>query len=242
MTGSTYFIAAGVFLGVLVLGLLVRRWIVSRSGEHMTPRMERNLTQFAVVIAVLAGGAVLLAGATPSVKDDILVGVLGSLPRLLLTVAIVIVAVYLGRIIGAITESALRGWSVVMASRTGRIVQVAIVAIGVIIALEQLGVSTELIVLVITATIAALALAAALSLGLGSVPVAKQVAAGRHVTERFEIGAVVEGATFKGEITDIGLTSTRIRTDTGGTIDVPNAVFLEGPVMVHHGNNHQTPE
>jgi len=56
------------------------------------------------------------------------------------------------------------------------------------------------------------------------------------------VGSVVEGAAFKGEIADIGLTSTRIRTDDGEMLDVPNAVFLDGPVTVHRDGPTLEPE
>lgn len=232
MNTTTYLQAAGIFVVVLVLALVVVRWATRRSGGHVSRDMGRSLTQLALLLAIVATGAFLLVAATPEARGQVLVGVLGSLPHLLLAIAIVVVSVFIGRMAGAITESALRGWSAAMSTRLGRIVRVGIIVLGTIIALEQIGVSTELIVLVITSAVAALALAAALSLGLGTAPIAKQVATGRHIGERYDIGTQVESDLFAGTIAEIGMTSVRLVDADGSSTDVPNVLFLETPVRV----------
>ena len=231
---NDYVIAVIVAVAVFLGGLIVR-WLVSRrGGDLLGEESRRSMTQFAGVLGVLAGLGWLLIRTNPGTADTLVVSLLRSVPSVLMAVLIVIVAVMLGRAIGTLTSRALRSVSSVLAARIGRAVRLAIVGVGVLIALEQIGVSTELLIIVVTAVVAAASLATALAVGLGSVPLAKNVAAGRHVLNRFEVGQVVSGESFQGKIVDVGLSSVSL--DTGaGTLEVPHLLFLEQVVQVSDG-------
>ena len=104
--------------------------------------------------------------------------------------------------------------------------------VGIIIALQQIGISTDIILLLVGALAFGTALAGGLAIGLGAVPVARQVAAGRHIQNRYEEGQMVRVGMVEGRITDIGMASTRIEAMDGGTVAVPNDQFLEEPVTI----------
>jgi small conductance mechanosensitive channel len=153
-------------------------------------------------------------------------------PVLLVAVIVVILARALGRILGLFVETALRGMSPVIASR-GRIgVSSLIFGIGVIIALQQLGISADIILILVAAVAFGTALALALAVGLGAVPLARQVAAGRHVKDAFEPGQMVRVGDVDGRISAIGLASTQIEAMDGGAVEVPNDEFLAGTVQI----------
>ena len=76
------------------------------------------------------------------------------------------------------------------------------------------------------------ALALALGAGLGSVPLAKQVAAGRHVASRYNPGERVRVGDAEGPIAEIGLATTRIQVAEGRFVDVPNVEFIDRAIEV----------
>ncbi len=227
-----YLVAVLIALGVLLVGFTIRWYIAKKGGDLLGPTWKRSVTGFVVLTAVLAGLASIAVALNPSTTDTLVVSVVKSLPGLLLAGIIVALSVLLARIVSAITVRALRAWSAVVAQRVARLVRVAIVAAGSIIALEQLGVSTDLLIIVITAIVAALALATALAMGLGSVPLARQVAAGRHVSDRFRVGQTISTDGYSGVIAELGLSSVKLETETDRHIEVPNLTFLEQPVEV----------
>ena len=63
-------------------------------------------------------------------------------------------------------------------------------------------------------------------------PVARQVAAGRHIQNQYEAGQMVRVGIIEGRIVDIGMAATRVEGMDGGVIAIPNEQFLEGPVTV----------
>lgn len=228
---NDYVMAVLIAAGVFAAGLIVQWVAVRRGGELIEARSRRSLTRFAGVIALLAGLGWLLIRANPGTADSLVVSLLRSAPKLLLAAFIIVVSIVLGRLVGTVVARTLRSWSSVYASRIGRLVRLVIVSVGVIIALEQIGVSTELLIIVVAAVMLAASLSIALAAGLGSVPLAKNVAAGRHVATRFAVGQRVEGASFAGEIIEIGLSSVSLATEDGRT-EVPHLLLLEHPVQV----------
>ncbi len=76
------------------------------------------------------------------------------------------------------------------------------------------------------------AIAVALSVGIGSVPLARQVASGRHVAARYNPGDRVRIGDVEGELLEIGLVSSRIGVGGGRAVDVPNAEFIEVAISV----------
>jgi len=111
-----------------------------------------------------------------------------------------------------------------------------ILGIGVIIALQQIGISTDIILVLVAAVAFGTALALALAAGLGSVPIARQVSAGRHVHRRYEPGDKVRIGDVEGSVTEIGLSTTRIQVSDHRSMDVPNAEFLGAAVTVETGS------
>lgn len=222
---------------VLLVGLLVRFYVTRKGGELVSAESRRSLTGFVLLTTLVVGLASLVVALNPDTTDTLVVGVVRSIPSLLLAGVIVLVSVLLGRIAAALLKRGLNSWSSVLAVRLARFVKVAIITTGAIIALDQLGVSTDLLIILVTAIVAAIALAAALGFGLGSVPLARQVAAGRHVSDRFAVGQKVTVGGTTGTIVDVGLASTQVRTGAGTYLEVPHSVFLEQPIEVHEDSS-----
>ena len=215
---------------VVVLMLFWGAWKVLRSK---VPEQVRNLIDQLVPVVVIAGIVVSILVAIDREQADRLVdGVANFVPVLLVAIIVVILARALGRILGLFVETALHGVSPVIAAR-GRIgVSSLILGVGVVIALQQLGISADIILILVGAIAFGTALAIALAVGHGAVPLARQVAAGRHVKDRFEAGQMVRVGELEGRIASIGLASTRLEAMDGGFIEVPNEEFLGGNVEI----------
>jgi small-conductance mechanosensitive channel len=108
----------------------------------------------------------------------------------------------------------------------------SILGIGVILAMGVLGIPTGIIQILVAALAFGVALTLALTVGLGSVPVARQIAAGRHVQNRYSSGDLIRIGDVEGRVVEIGLATTRVELGDGRNIDVPNHDFLEGNTSV----------
>ena len=223
--------AAVVLVLIVVVRFILRRGRISRVLDDDSRKMlSRSLTS----LIVLGGVIAVLAANNPDIGDQLTQGVISYLPQAIAGSLILVAAIILGRILGVLVSQILRESAPVMAARVGKLLTVVIIIIGSVIAADQFGVTTNLILLIIGSALIAVALAAALAFGLGSQPVARQVAAGRHVDDRFNVGDFVEVGEIRGTIASIGLASTRV-VDDAQSWEVPNERFLDGPVRVVRG-------
>lgn len=220
-------IVAAICLAIWIAGRLIKRLLGGKMGEVV--EVISQLIPILILGTVAIG---LLLIIDPDQGDVLLDSLIKSVPRIMLALIIVIVARGIGRIAGMLTETALRRTSPVMASRARMLVSSVILFIGVIIALQQVGISTDIILILVAALAFGTALTLALSVGLGSVQFARQVAAGRHVQHRFEAGQFIKFEGVEGRVQSIGLSSTRIEAMDGGVIDVPNESFLSEAVLI----------
>lgn len=227
-----FLIVAGVVIAVVIVGILATRFIRRYARPLIGEDWRKSVITFIGLAAILVGVGAVAVAFNPETTDTLIVTMVTSIPSLLIAGLIVVAALVLGRIAGTLTGRALRSWSSVVASRADKAVRVTVVAFGAIIALDELGVSTQLLLILITAGAVAIALAAALAVGLGSVPLARQIAAGRHVSDRFAMGTTISGPGFRGKIVGFGASSVLVETEQGSRIEVPNELLLLNPVGI----------
>ena len=219
-------------LGV-VLGLMLVTWLVGRFvGKRFAGRFSELVAQLIPVLLAAIAVIGLLVIVDPDQANRLSDSAIGSVPQVMIAVIVVIVARALGRIVGLFAEAALRSFSVSMAGRARLVLSSVILGIGLIIALQQIGISTDIILILVAALAFGGALALALAGGLGSVPLARQVAAGRHVANRYNPGERVRVGDAEGTIAEIGLATTRIQVGDGRFVDVPNVEFIDGAIEV----------
>ncbi len=217
-------VIAGISVVLLAVAAILRRKLPEQLGElvgQLVPVLIFGLWAMAVLIII-----------DPDQADKLLDSTVSSVPKVIVAVILIIVARALGRIVGMFVETALRRASPVLASRARMVVSSAILGVGVIIALQQIGISTDIILILVASFAFGTALTMALAVGLGSVPLLKRVAAGRHVQNRFEEGQLIRVGDVEGRLASIGLASSRVEAMDGGFVEVPNDRFLEGPVSI----------
>ena len=227
-----FFVVGGVVVAVVIIGMLATRFIRRYARPLIGEDWHKSVVTFIGLAAVLVGLGAVAVAFNPETTDTLIVTMVKSIPSLLLAGLIIVAALVLGRIAGTLTGRALRSWSSVVASRADKAVRITVVTFGAIIALDELGVSTQLLLILITAAAAAIALATALAIGLGSVPLARQIAAGRHVSDRFAMGTTISGPGFRGRIVGFGSSSVLVETEAGSRIEVPNELLLLNPIGV----------
>lgn len=220
----------------VVVGGIVAIWLIGKILTHRSAgRIAELVGQLIPVLMTAVAVIGVLVIIDPGQAERLSESVMDSVPKVMIAVIVVIVARALGRIVGLFAETALHTISPALASRARLVLSSVILGVGLIIALQQVGISTDIILILVAALAFGGALALALGAGLGSVPLARQVAAGRHVAKRYNTGEKVRVGDTEGPITEIGLASTRIQVGDSRYVDVPNLDFIAGAIEVTGG-------
>ncbi len=99
-----------------------------------------------------------------------------------------------------------------------------------VLALEQLGVETELLVTVITALVATLSLAMGVAFALGARDVVTHILAGHYLRQSLPAGRLVEVQGRSGVVQEVGPVATLMRRDDR-VVSVPNARLLDEIIL-----------
>lgn len=115
----------------------------------------------------------------------------------------------------------------------GLLAEVAIVAVFGVTALAELGVPTNVLLLIVAIVLSAVALTFALAFGIGGQTMAREVSARRYVEGAYEVGQDVSLGGVRGRITEIDATCTVLETAGGERLRVPNSQLIASIVTVH---------
>ena len=168
----------------LVRGLLQRagvdRTFAERGGEvygsrasSFSPSRIGGMITFWVIMLVFLIAAANFLG-WPQVSD-LLNDFVAWLPNLIVAVIILIAAPVVGRIVRGAVETGSTQMGVTNGATLGRIAEIAVIAFAVIVAINQVGIASDLVNILFIGVVAALALGFGLAFGLGGREVAGQV-------------------------------------------------------------------
>ena len=115
----------------------------------------------------------------------------------------------------------------------GQIVQIAVLGIFGILAAEEIGISTSILLVVIAVLLAAVAGTFTLAFGLGSRDVARALSAGRYLRHDYRVGQEIGFGDIRGRITRIHSTSTLLDAGEGRSIRVPNHLLIDSVVTIY---------
>lgn len=147
------------------------------------------------------------------------------LPSVLGALVIAVVGLLLARLAGSVVGSAAAAAQLPYARPLASVTRGATGLMAAILAVEHLGVNTELLSTLIVAVIAALAFAMGLAFALGARDVVRGILAGHYLRQTLSEGDVVETANRRGRVERIGSVDTLFR-DAEGSWSVPNAILL----------------
>lgn len=151
------------------------------------------------------------------------------LPRILVALAILLIGGALAAFVGAAVREFAQNLGVDFAAALGSAVSLVTMVVLVMMSLDQVGIDTAFVRLVVGIAFAGGALAAALSLGLGTRDVSRNIIAGFYARRTFTIGEPME---IRGEAgTLLAFTPTQVLLQQGErVVAVPNQSFLDGVV------------
>ena len=113
----------------------------------------------------------------------------------------------------------------------GTITYYALLVVIAIISLQLLGVETDLLVILIVSFVAASGTTLALAFGLGNRDLARNLMAGLHAREEFQVGQQLQLRDTAGRLVRIGSAKATFETDQG-QLSVPNHRLMDEEVLV----------
>lgn len=197
------------------------RFGIQRSLSRVVGRIIRVGITVAVVLAAfsLLGLSVL--------SDAINQGVF-FLPRVLTAMALLLAGVVVGTFVkGQVDRLATQ---MDLPAVTGRLAELVVFAIFSISAFAQVGVSTQILVLLVVIVLGGAVAGFAIAFGFGGREVARAMSAGRLVRGTYSVGETVAVAGHRGEITAIEPAATVLQTSSGSTVRIPNHLMVESVV------------
>jgi hypothetical protein len=234
--------------------LLVVGWVLARSVELASQRLLRAAGLDRAAARLRLGEVLAHAGTEASLSEIIarllfwlvvllflvsaaetigLVAVTATLdrlvafiPSLIAAALILVLGVLAARFAGGLVGSAASAAGVDGAARLGLLSQGAVVLLASVVAIEQLGVATQVLVWPLTALVAASAFAAGLAFALGARPIISHILAGHFLKQSLPRDAFIEVAGRRGVVERIGPTDTLLRNGEESW-SVPNRRLLE---------------
>jgi len=158
-------------------------------------------------------------------------GLVAFLPNVLATILILLFGSLLARLIGDGLGTLASQAGVAAGAILGQAVRYTLLVFVIILALEQLGVQTTMLMMATIALIAATALALALAFGIGSRELAHSIMAGFHAKEAFRAGQQVKVRGYVGRLVEVGPVKAVIETEDG-LVSLPNFVLTDEEVTV----------
>ena len=220
--------------GLLAVGLdeLATRWRIS--DTLVQARLQPSLAGLVgaavrITLSVVVAFAALTLLGLELLSQSLIEAVL-FLPNLLAALALLLAGVVLA---GLARDRVDRfTYQMDFAVPLGQLAQISTLAIFALMAAAQIGVSTDILFIVIAILLAAAAGTFALAFGLGGREVARAVNAGRFVRGAFEVGQTISVGQIRGKIIAIEPEATVIGTGDG-LVRVPNNLLLESMVTIH---------
>jgi small-conductance mechanosensitive channel len=180
-----------------------------------------------IMLTGLAGALSVLGLSSLENTMDQIVNLTGrALVALVIMIAGVMCAGWLAELVAREAENAgLRGQNVFR-----RVVFITIVTIAALLAAEQLGLETYLLILLAIVVLGTIGLVAALALGQGLALLSGNIAAGRYVQDGTAVGDVISVNGIEGTVEDLGYASVTVRSEDGHLYRIPNRTLLESVV------------
>jgi small-conductance mechanosensitive channel len=180
-----------------------------------------------IMLTGLAGSLSVLGLSSLESTMDHIVNLSGrALVALVILIAGVLSAGWLAELTAREAENAgLRGTNIFR-----RVVFITIVAIAALLAAEQLGLETYVLILLAIVVLSTVGLVAALALGQGLALLSGNIAAGRYVQDGTQVGDVISVDGIEGTVEELGYASVTVRSEDGHLYRIPNRTLLENVV------------
>jgi small-conductance mechanosensitive channel len=152
------------------------------------------------------------------------------LPNIIAATIIFLLGGIVAQFVGNLVSTLATASGIQYGARVGRIIQYIISLFVAVLALNELGVDTAIIVTALTITIAAFGLALGLALGLGARPIVHHILAGYYMRQRLGAGQPIALDQVRGSVGSVGSVNTVISTGEGEVV-IPNALLLDSVIQ-----------
>lgn len=199
----------------------------TRLGESVPALVGQFVYWLLFLVAVAAAFELLGLPVVSRVGERLAAFVPGALTGL----AILLVGMVVASLAGGVAAAGAASAGVRYAGAVGRAAQAFILAVALLLGLEQIGIHGELIAGLLAAVLAVALAGAALAFGLGARTAVGNIVAAYYVTQMYRVGQTVRVGLIEGRI--LRATSTALILDTkDGQVHVPASVFSEQPSIL----------
>ncbi|MEZ5367132.1 MAG: hypothetical protein R2748_33540 [Bryobacterales bacterium] len=202
---------------------IIERGLGGGSLRSRIPVLVRETAFWAVFLLFLAAAVEELQ--IPAISSP-LSALAFYAPRLLSGLLIAIVAFGIGNIVNHWVSSTLAPVGVAQAQMLGRLAQFAVIAVGFVMAADQAGIESTILILalgiVLTVTLGGIALAFA----IGCAPMVGNLVASHYAAKQLATGQTARVSNHSGVITQITSAFVVLQTDQGEVL-IPARKFLE---------------
>lgn len=151
---------------------------------------------------------------------------IGFIPNLIAAALILVFGLMLARLVRNLVSSAAAAAAVAQGQRLGALAQGMLVLVVGVVALEQLGIQTEVVIRFITAMIVSLGISLGIAFALGARSVISHILAGHFLRQSLASGGSIEIDGRRGVVERVGPVDTLLRSESGAW-SVPNARLIE---------------
>jgi hypothetical protein len=155
---------------------------------------------------------------------------IGFLPNVIASGLILVLGLLLARLVRNLVSSGAAAAEIGQASRLGALSQGAVAVVVAVVALEQLGIATEVVVTMLTTVVGALGVTVGIAFALGARPVITHILAGHFLRQSLAAGGSVEVEGRRGVVEHVGPLDTMLRDDDGAW-SIPNARLMDEVVV-----------
>ena len=253
---------------ILIVGYIISaiiRWVLrfifrrtrldqlfQRTGIETTLRTLGVHTSISDIIVQVVFFFLILSFSTSAVQlmgltavATLLQNILNFVPQAISAGLIVIFGSMIARFLGDAIISVAQSVNITYSNALGKIVEYAVIAFVMVLAISTLGVNTAILTTSLTIIIAAAGLAIALTFAFGSRDSARHVIAGYYVRQNFQPGQRLQLGERSGTIRSTAGAYTILETvnEAGqrSTISLPNALLLQSAVLSQEETPPATP-
>jgi len=152
------------------------------------------------------------------------------LPNVIAAGLIFVLGLLLARLVRNLVSSGAAAAEFPQAPRLGSLAEIVVAIVVGVVALEQLGIETEMLVTVVTAIVGAVGLTVGVAFALGARPVITHILAGHFLRQSLPSGGSVEVGGQRGVVERVGAVDTLVR-DGEHSWSIPNGRLIEEIVI-----------
>ncbi len=179
---------------------------------------------FWVVFLLFAAAAIESLGFT--VVTSVLSQIAYYLPNVLAAIAVIVAGMIVGRVARRAVSTGARSAGIARNEGVGRTTQAAVLLVAVVVALDQIGIDAQLLVILVTVVIGAAFASAGLAFGIGANTAVSNIVAAYYASQSYSVGQVVRIGDIEGEIVQLTPTAVVLSAREGRLL-VPAKRFSE---------------